>query len=897
MNDVMIKIILLVVLIVGCGGVSGVFATEENYDRLIKRDAFRHLDRPAVGRLQQNLALIYQQDLNWNRDKRLSQRPLTDGVMGPVTLFWLQQFVTDFKIEPVGDYVNQVNIRLERIASFASMFPEETKVLLSADFAHWNDLQLDIQRESYYNIRRSGSEQELLDLVYRYLQKDNIKSSVWPNADELTIHYYQLDVEDFKILQSRDSITQELAKLENKRYDNVALLAADVEAALPDFPKKIKRLLPFIQQYYAQSDLVVTLEFITAFTKKVVGDPLVTSLNPMLSELLEQELTGIAYPDGNLFDKAAQARIRAALGACSPTQEHNRYVLSLRFNDEDFEQLGKTLLLGPNYHGMPDIRQQLIDIGKLRSKKKVECEPSDINTVKKFVADLYDNNVQPSLALLYQKTPEYQPNAPIQWDGDGCGCVLDQLSGTVYGFYPFWLANEGQEQRVDFSVLSRVAYYGLAFDNKGNILQANNQQNKTSLLIEDGFIRSELNDFIHVAHKHNTRVDWVIQNNKQFWDDWQGQAFGARAAVFDSLAGNITRMLANQLTDGVSQLEQLLAVGLSPLPTQGNGVTLYFEDYPNDQESAELLNRLINNLRDRLNAIEGEHFINIMLPQSAIGTDGFFRYDNLITHIQTPNGNDESTLFGSNQSEQNTKVKILVLIEEPTTDSKKELRSNVENGGLNGEKRRLLLRNIIPVITFDQKNWEQLEDDLAYFKDNFGGVGFWPLAIEPAVLIDDSATGGDNENGEATQSPLPEITKSVSSYLVQFFQAEERLGQPDEWHDKIICENRAMFRVALSLLTLLSLFLLWYYFRSCCAQAKAHKWFVPGMVITILLTLITALLLLLYDPVLEKLSKGNLPLIAVLIVGALIWFISYQRRKKLAKKPIRPRIFATQKSA
>ncbi|UJP00580.1 MAG: hypothetical protein LZF64_01985, partial [Nitrosomonas sp.] len=108
--------------------VSAALAVDAQYDRLLDQEKFKRLDKPIVTRIQRNLALIYQGDRDWSKDVALSQRPLTDGVMGPVTLYWLQRFIHDFKIEPIGQYVNETKNRLERIASFTNMFPEEAKV-------------------------------------------------------------------------------------------------------------------------------------------------------------------------------------------------------------------------------------------------------------------------------------------------------------------------------------------------------------------------------------------------------------------------------------------------------------------------------------------------------------------------------------------------------------------------------------------------------------------------------------------------------------------------------------------------------------------------------------------------------------------------------------------------
>ena len=79
-----------IVFFLSGGNIATASVFDEHYDRQVKREDFKQLDIPTVTRMQRNLAVIYQYDLNWNRDVRLKQHPLTDGVVGPVTLFWLQ---------------------------------------------------------------------------------------------------------------------------------------------------------------------------------------------------------------------------------------------------------------------------------------------------------------------------------------------------------------------------------------------------------------------------------------------------------------------------------------------------------------------------------------------------------------------------------------------------------------------------------------------------------------------------------------------------------------------------------------------------------------------------------------------------------------------------------------
>ncbi|MDE2388696.1 MAG: hypothetical protein KGN35_06380, partial [Betaproteobacteria bacterium] len=703
------------------------FAADVYYDRLIDQEKFKRLDKATVSRMQRNLALIYQGDREWIRDAALSQHPLTDGAMGPVTLYWLQRFVHDFRIEPIGSYVNETKIRLERIASFANMFPEETKVLISADFAKWNDDQPEIEKIDYFNVRRKGTDQALLDLVYRYLQVAYAPPGSLAGKNQPVIDYYELTVQDFKILQGKSQLYMQLSKLVNKKFDNVAALKEAVAGALKDHPELVDKLLPVIEQYYRYANPVITQSFLEI----LAGDPLFSSLNSVLAALLEKSLKGVAYPNQKLFDQAAKSKILAGIGACQDTNKQNAYLSGLKIGDDDFKKLTDDLLTGP-YEGMRDFSQHLEEIGLLRQHRKEACEAQDLAMIDEFAAGLYEHAVQPAIAALYKKTPDYRAAAAVQWDGTGCGCVIDDLSGTVYGFYPFWLA--GEKQTVNFSVLSRVAYYGLAFDDEGVIKQANNVHNESTVLSRDSADWNAQTAFIQTARKHNSKVDWVIRNDKSYWDRWKKLSYSSRAAVFETLTEDIVSFLTSPVTDPIAEIKQNVTLGMVTPPALGDGVTLYFDDFPDDDDSIKLFKRFFTELQKRLFAEKNDYYVNIMVPQSALGT-GIYRYSNLIEWIDnTKSSGSANVSSATNWRAADMRTNILVLIEEPTTDSKKKLRLDIENGGLHGIERGMLKWHIVPVIEFDGRDWKQLEDDVVYFNDNFGGIGFWPLRVnEPEV--------------------------------------------------------------------------------------------------------------------------------------------------------------------
>ena len=858
----------IVCIFLGCV-MTAALAADAYYDRLIDQGKFKRLDKATVSRMQRNLAQIYQGDREWNRDVALSQHPLTDGVMGPVTLYWLQRFVHDFRIEPIGAYVNETRNRLERIASFANMFPEETTVLISADFAQWNDDQPELEKNGNYAVRRKGTDQALLDLVYRYLQVAYAPPGSLPGKDQPVIDYYELTAQDFKILQGKSQLYAQLSKLVNKKFDNIAALKEAIAGALKDHPELVEKLMPVIEQYYRYANPVISQSFLEILS----GDPFFSSLNSVLVTLLEKTLQGVAYPSKHLFDQAAKSKILAGIGACQDMNKQNAYLTGLKISDDDFKKLSGDLLTGP-YEGMRDFSQHLEEISLLRQHPKADCEAQDLALIDEFAAGLYEHAVQPAIGQLNKKSPVYRAASAVQWDGSGCGCVIDDLSGTVYGFYPFWLA--GEKQTVNFSVLSRVAYYGLSIDDDGVIKQANNIHNESTVLSRDSADWNAQTAFIQTARKHNSKVDWVIRSDKSYWDRWKKLSYTSRATVFETLTENIVVLLTSRITDPIAKIKHDLTLGMVKPPTLGDGVTLYFDGFPDDRESVELFNRFFTDLQKRLFAEKNDYSINIMLPQSALGT-GIYRYSNLVGWIDnTKSSNNANAATAANWRAADMRTNILVLIEEPTTDSKKKLRLDIENGELHGIERGMLKWHIIPVIEFDGRNWQQLEDDIVYFNDNFGGIGFWPLQV--------------NEPAAAEEMPFRcDAIQSISGCVTRYFQNTNWYGEPDSFLEKFVCENRAYFRIAAGLLTALCLIYTGLYFYSCRIHNKIKNFYVIYLLLIVVPALIVAFLLLTYDPQLEPLSQGNLPLILVVFGGIAISIIVYQRKKKQMRKPSRPR--------
>ena len=327
----------------------------------------------------------------------------------------------------------------------------------------------------------------------------------------------------------------------------------------------------------------------------------------------------------------------------------------------------------------------------------------------------------------------------IQLKGDGCGCSRD-YSSVVYGFYPYWLADEAV-QTVDFSLFDRIGFFALSLNQEGRV--------QTPLQWDDDWNAAA---FINKAHKYRVAVDVTVYASG--WQKWTDKLL--QSAV-DSTAQKTKQHFSSHASNRFAEMLPLLEKTSS---VQGDGVTLVFEDYSGSAEMSHKISAFVNKLSDNLSAEERDYKLNIMLDMD------------LQAHKNTTPFSDlEAILLGKNKDGLAKVEHVFVFLQAPTTDAKKILRRMIEDQ-FRGPDRRQVLRKIVPVISAaghdkDPRGpFTQFEDDLIYFQDNFYGVGLWPLPLDsdPGVetvkakiieLYTDS--NGDNHIGDLVDQFIPEL--------------------------------------------------------------------------------------------------------------------------------------------
>lgn len=350
----------------------------------------------------------------------------------------------------------------------------------------------------------------------------------------------------------------------------------------------------------------------------------------------------------------------------------------------------------------------------------------------------YNDAVKNELQKVARKTHSLEGAAPIAWNSTRCGCVPD-LTGETYGLYPYWMAEQKDEKgnapAIVFDALTRIGYYALFMDAEGRIQKDD--------LWETA--KKHTAPFIDTAHRYRTRVDIVICC--PVWQTWRQMATGYRSPTM------------------VDQISSLVFV------TPGfDGVTLYFNTYPKKETTepdAMALKLFLDLLSKRLSPKPTGPHLNLMFP--AITKDNKERVSQFFTTLfpGTPDHDDASDPVNL----------ILTFLNYPTSTEKKEMRYIIERM-FKGKQRQKMLRKIVPIINLSKKpEPQQFRDDLIYFEDNFGGVGFWPAP----------AAGKEN------------ITDQISEEIVSQFQPDEHITSLQKTLKdrsrtlcRYVCPNRAV---------------------------------------------------------------------------------------------------------
>jgi len=208
---------------------------------------------------------------------------------------------------------------------------------------------------------------------------------------------------------------------------------------------------------------------------------------------------------------------------------------------------------------------------------------------------------------------------------------------------------------------------------------------------------------------------------------------------------------------------------------------------------------------------------------------------------------------------------LLVYLPQPTSDSKKALRRQVENE-FHGAERQEVLRKIVAVVSPDGHDQDergpfaQYRDDLIYVQDNFKGVGFWPLPMESDASIKNIRYNLIDLFGKDGQKDhLRAIVDDISPQICQF-----------------VCPNRWLVRLVLGLLVglvaIYALLSIWF-----CRLKELYKQYFLYFLIPPLAILLLALVTMSCDPSLAENRDLVLGIIVLILLAGTIGKIVSRR--------------------
>lgn len=479
----------------------------------------------------------------------------------------------------------------------------------------------------------------------------------------------------------------------------------------------------------------------------------------------------------------------------------------------------------------------------------------------------------------------------LNWTPEaGCGCALPLSLQTkeVYGFFPFWRSKTPPPSIV-FSDVSRIGFLGVQLGSDGGWIQPSGAR------FTEAEWWAQTSKFAQAAHAHGARLDLVLQRS-----DW---AFlvGLTASQRQLIAGQAARA-AVDLADtrlrnrGASML--LLPFWKEPRYVF-DGITVMF-DYPEGaspeirraylQFHDDFMDELIRAMqRPKAKKRKArEYALHIVAPDplaesaddptntnpgSASDKTSMWREFLNYKHVAEPPTfhraappRERREFKGSS----NIRVRMIVPVREPTSDTKKRLRANIDLlTDVRGYNRVAVQQSILPVIylpagdgpipeppvgykikptpnmavKMTRADEAQLDDDLIYYRQNFGGVAFWPAPFENDGIA------------KYVYADLKRVFYTADSSTLRIVNV------------KPICS--LLLRLLWQALVIVGLFATAAYFIWGQASARAPLYWRGLMVLAVGFVVLSGVLLT-FDPALAGISRSNGPLF-VLLALALGW--------------------------
>ncbi|NRD75147.1 hypothetical protein HQQ94_18365 [Shewanella sp. VB17] len=708
--------------------------------------------------VQKNLGIVYQDNSAYLQDYDNPGTYLSDGKVGRITEKWLAYFCHEFNQAHIAksnsEFVAQLLSSLMTIAELSQNYPQWRQILKSLIFSEWMQQQAVNQLTKQDCIDKPQcyiSAQTLHLAIDEFVLSQQNTSKLIPSTDSPLVAnksiYYQLSNTDMKKLAVWSDTRFKLNELMDQPFASEAAIVKELRpltlALVGELsPSKINALLNqlvVVTPASYQSVAAPTISNSAAITQAA------TSLLPTDTP---SDLTTVqkdpADPSGASSAIINEASVTKA-APVSVLMQPQSYAIT-KHSIKDFTQAVNTLngevMIALTQAQMKQLAMLEAMVFNSRYLLSVALKDIDLTTLSddvfKSLVELFKKLIRPTdikvNELVWQATP-------------GCGCAENiSLEGNhspiYYGFYQYW---QPDEQTIDYSRLTRMAYFSASIDG-------------SRVTVPDNLrVTKPFSEFVNSAHNHRVKVDLVFSNNNGSPAEQQ-----VEIEFNDALLNDIIATVQAPLEGyPINNLKPIMSLGQSPKRSMADGVTLNLDlQQINTQAKVNEVNAFIKKLKMQLNAnnvgadtagIEDQYYLNMIVPSYALVSEAslFYTLDNLaelepyinlyIMKFSPFSLAQENTQEGlsndMNISESmNVDVERLKLLRTYMGDKK-----HTDIAGV-------LFNKSIPLLQIDGHNTDYIKQVLNYTKWSYLGAAYWtyPLSDGVSDLIDISYFSGQD---------------------------------------------------------------------------------------------------------------------------------------------------------
>ncbi len=386
-----------------------------------------------------------------------------------------------------------------------------------------------------------------------------------------------------------------------------------------------------------------------------------------------KNLQGIRFADSLFARRHALSLLAASLDICSKGNDAPAFPDSIHWNDDEIDNLLKIA----DKHTENNVSKSESLKNSLDPYKSRSCSEEDWFSAITLLDTLYSRLLENAVNTVTNIQISSSETTPITWHANGCGCSQQKdLNSDGYLIYPYWHTKEGGDT-IDFSTLNRIAYYGLTVSDDGKL------ETPSGLSAIDFFDRDGQSEFINVAHRHNVKVDWIIKKSE--WgplekDDQRMQDF------FVNLIDQIGQLVNKKNNSKFERFVATLTQNNKDASNRGDGVILWFQNYPTDRENTQLFKSTFLKLRKKLKAANESASANLLMYQLDL-TEGKGIYSFDFSH-------------GLLENHKNANNFLMVISDELP------LNNNI--------RKQEIYDDIAPMLWIDYKKWNQIEEDVSH---------------------------------------------------------------------------------------------------------------------------------------------------------------------------------------